>query len=90
MWLNFVHDPNEIYLMPKYSQSTVDDMNIYRDISVCNNKIIYYRYKSSLRYFIQVIYNVTVFALFFGFLKMSVCTDIASEESELSNDPSNI
>ena len=35
-------------------------------------------------------YKVTVFALFFGFLKMSDHTVIGSEESKLSNDPSNI
>ena len=46
---------------------------VYCDVSVCDiwYKIIYYRYKLILHHFIQVIYNATVFALFFGSLKMS-------------------
>ena len=36
------------------------------------------------------LYNVTVFALFFGFLKMGDRMVIISEESKLSNDPSYI
>ena len=47
------------------------------------------KYKLSLYHFI-LFCNVTVFALFFGFLKMSDHMVIVTEESELSNDPSNI
>ena len=61
----------------------VDNMNIYCDISVC---ALYYYIKLSLHHFIHVIYKVTVFALFFGFLKMN---DHMFDESALSNDPSN-
>ena len=50
-------------------------------------KIIYYQYKLSLHHFIYVIYDMTVFAQFFGFLKMS---DHMFIVSELSNDPSNV
>ena len=44
----------------------------------------------NLHHFIRVIYNGAVFALFFGFLKMSDHMVIVSEESELSNNPLNI
>ena len=37
-----------------------------------------------------MIYNMTVFALFFGFLKMSGRVVNVFEESKLSNDPLNI
>ena len=47
--------------------------------------MIYCQCKLSLRHFIQV-YNMTVFALFFGF-KMSDCMVIVSKEAELSNNP---
>ena len=33
-----------------------------------------------------MIYNVTIFAVFFRFLKMNDCMVIVSEESEISND----
>ena len=52
----------------------IDDMNIYRDISACDMiwyKIIYYRYKLRLHHFSHVISKLIVFALVFGFLKMS-------------------
>ena len=70
----------------------IDNMNIYRDISVCDMiwyKIIYYWYKLSLHQFIYVIYNMTVLALVVGFPKMSDCIVNVFEESKLSTDASN-
>ena len=71
----------------------IDDMNIYRDISAWYMiwyKITYYWYKLSLRYFICMICKMTVFTLFFGFLKTSDHMVNVFEESKLLNDPSNI
>ena len=53
-------------------------------------KIIYYRYKLRLHHFSHVISKMTVFALIFGFLKMSGHIVNVFVKSKLSNDPSNI
>ena len=70
----------------------IDNMNIYRDISVCDMiwyKIIYCWYKLSLHQFIHVIYNMAVLALVVGFPNISGCIINVFEEPKLSNDASN-
>ena len=53
-------------------------------------KLILYRYKFRLHRFSHVIFKMTVFALVFGFIKMSGHIVNFSEESKLSNDSLNI
>ena len=55
------------------------NIDVYCDIAKClQYKIIYYILSLD-----HIIHNVTAFALLFGFLKMSDCMGIVSEESKI-------